>query len=102
MRNISLRISNSIIRTLFGTAMASFIFVGASLAATPNMYGRKANHNVAHYTKVAGKDTGKGIARASRRTAKTLERGGGGVAHYTKVGGKGTGRFFRRVGHAIY
>lgn len=124
MRTINFNFNKGIIRVVAGTAMASLIFVGATLAQTSRVNHRKAKNNLAHHTKVAGKDTaratdrtasktarftkrtargtGKAVDRASSKTARTVKRGSEDMAHDTKVAGKKTGRFFRRVGHAIY
>jgi len=123
MRTINFRIKNGIVRVITGTAIASVIFVAATLAQTSNVNDRAAKSNLVHYTKVAGNDTGRATRRAANRTghftkraakhtgravdkatyktARTVKRGSGDMAHYTKVGGKKTGRFFSRVGHKI-
>lgn len=124
MRNINFGIKSNIVRAISGTILATFIFAGASYAQTQTVSVRKTNHNLAHYTEVAGKDTahvtkrgavktadftkaaakdtGKAVKKASVVTADAVKIGSEDAAHDTKVAGKKTGKFFRRAGRAIY
>jgi len=113
MKNNNFNVNNTIIRIIAVTALA----VGTSLAAAkPENNDQKTNHNLAHYTKIAGRTIVHAVSRSAVKTADFADRAGKDTgkgigstanhgsedgAHFVKVSAKKTGRFFRRVGRAV-